>query len=160
MSSWIQALLQDSAVRELRHALPWMPRWKSQCRGRLTNARWSQQQATGHRDLHGQLSQKGPVWLGVHDQAGWKDCTRRQWSPESHDLQPDHGGRSSQIFYTMASLPAWRTDHTCHSHRLNKLLQNVESGMSCPELHTAMHSLRLQRLLWINCPGQREWTDR
>ena len=33
------------------------------------------------------------------------------------------------------------------------LLQNVESGMGCPDWHTAMHSLRLQRLLWIYCPG-------
>ena len=33
------------------------------------------------------------------------------------------------------------------------LLQKVESGMGCPDWHTAMHSLRLQRLLWIYCPG-------
>ena len=33
------------------------------------------------------------------------------------------------------------------------LLQNVESGMVCPDWHTAMLSLRLQRLLWIYCPG-------
>ena len=33
------------------------------------------------------------------------------------------------------------------------LLQKVESGMVCPDWHTAMHSLRLQRLLWICCPG-------
>ena len=33
------------------------------------------------------------------------------------------------------------------------LLQKVESGMGCPYWHTAMHSLRLQRLLWIYCPG-------
>ena len=25
--------------------------------------------------------------------------------------------------------------------------------MGCPDWHTAMHSLRLQRLLWICCPG-------
>ena len=29
----------------------------------------------------------------------------------------------------------------------------VESGMGCPDWHTAMHSLQLQRLLWICCPG-------
>ena len=58
---------------------------------------------------------------GVHGQAGWKDCTRRQWCPQSRDLQPDHGGRSSHTYNTMVSLPAWRTDHTCHhSHRLNE----------------------------------------
>ena len=33
------------------------------------------------------------------------------------------------------------------------LLQKVESGMGCPDRHTAMHSLRLQRLVWIYCPG-------
>ena len=33
------------------------------------------------------------------------------------------------------------------------LLQWVESGMGCPDLHTAMHSLRLQSLQWIYCPG-------
>ena len=33
------------------------------------------------------------------------------------------------------------------------LLQKVESGMGCPDWHTAMHSLRLERLLWIYCPG-------
>ena len=45
------------------------------------------------------------------------------------------------------------------------LLQKVESGMGCPDGHTAMHSLRLQRLLWIYCPGRagvngNEWADR
>ena len=33
------------------------------------------------------------------------------------------------------------------------ILQKVESGMGWPDWHTAMHSLRLQRLLWIYCPG-------
>ena len=33
------------------------------------------------------------------------------------------------------------------------LLQKVESGMGCPDWHTAMHSLLLQRLLWSYCPG-------
>ena len=33
------------------------------------------------------------------------------------------------------------------------LLQKTESGMGCPDWHTAMHSLWLQRLLWIYCPG-------
>ena len=32
------------------------------------------------------------------------------------------------------------------------LLQKVESGMGCPNWQTAMHSLPLQRLLWIYCP--------
>ena len=33
------------------------------------------------------------------------------------------------------------------------LLQKVESAMGCPDRRTAMHSLRLRRLLWIYCPG-------
>ena len=33
------------------------------------------------------------------------------------------------------------------------LLQKMESGMGCPGWLTAMHSLWLQRLLWIYCPG-------
>ena len=33
------------------------------------------------------------------------------------------------------------------------LPQKVESGMGCPEWHTAMHSLRPRRLLWIYCHG-------
>ena len=37
-------------------------------------------------------------------------------------------------------------------HSMN-LLQKVESGMGCPDWHTAMHSLQLQRLLCIYCPG-------
>ena len=39
-----------------------------------------------------------------------------------------------------------------HTDSMN-LLQKVESGMGCPDWHTAMQSLRLQRLLWIYCPG-------
>ena len=33
------------------------------------------------------------------------------------------------------------------------LLQKVKSGMGCPDWHTAMHSLWLQRLLLIYCLG-------
>ena len=45
------------------------------------------------------------------------------------------------------------------------LLQKLESEVGCPDWHTAMHSLRLQRLLWIYCPGHarvsgNEWEDR
>ena len=49
------------------------PAGKNQCRS--TDACRSQQQGTRHRDLHGRLSHKGPVWLGVNRHAGWKDCT-------------------------------------------------------------------------------------
>ena len=33
------------------------------------------------------------------------------------------------------------------------LLQKMESGMGCSDWLTAMQCLRLQRLLWIYCPG-------
>ena len=36
---------------------------------------------------------------------------------------------------------------------LPHLLQNMESGMGCPDWHIAMQSLWLQRLLWVYCPG-------
>ena len=50
----------------------------------------------------------------------------------------------------------WRDAQIAHAIVLTdpmNLLQKVESGMGCPDWHTAMHSLRLQRLLWIYCPG-------
>ena len=43
--------------------------------------------------------------VGVHSQAGWKDCTGRQWSPQSHDLQSDHGVRSRHTCNTVACFP-------------------------------------------------------
>ena len=36
---------------------------------------------------------------------------------------------------------------------LMNFLQKVESGMGCPDWHSAIHILWLQRLLWIYCPG-------
>ena len=39
------------------------------------------------------------------------------------------------------------------------LLQNVESGMVCPDWHTAMQSLCLQRLLWLYCPGHAGFSE-
>ena len=51
---------------------------------------------------------------------------------------------------------AWRRDaQITHAIILTDSmnLQNLECGMGCPDWHTAMHSLRLQRLLWIYCPG-------
>ena len=52
-------------------------------------------------------------------------------------------------------LASQRDAHITHAIILTdsmNLLQKVESGMGSPEWHTAMHSLRLQRLLWIYCP--------
>ena len=47
---------------------------------------------------------------------------------------------------------ASQSDAIILTHSMN-LLQKVESGTGCRDWHTAMHSLRLQRLLWIYCPG-------
>ena len=99
-------------------------------------------QATWHRDLHGRLSHNRPVWLGVQDQAGRNDCTRRQWRPQSHDLQSDHGGRSNRTCNAVANLQTGPSDYTCnHSHRLIEPAAKGESGMGCPDLQTATHSL-------------------
>ena len=44
-------------------------------------------------------------------------------------------------------------------------LLQTESGMGCPDWHTVMHSLRLQRPMWIYClrhtrVSENEWADR
>ena len=125
----------------------------------------SQQQATWHRDLHRRISHKGPVWLGVHGQAGWKDCARRQWSPQSHDLQPGHGSRSSHICNTVASLQAWDTDYTCHySHRLNEPAAKGGVWNGLPRLaHSHVQSsatkTSVDLLSWAR-RSQWEWTGR
>ena len=54
---------------------------------------------------------------------------------------------------TLASQRDARITHAIILTDSMNLLQNVESGMGCPDWHTAMHSLRLQRLLWIYCLG-------
>ena len=91
------------------------------------------------------------VWLGVHCQAGLKDCTRRQWSPQTSS--PDHGSRSSHTCNTwLASQHDAQITHAILTASMN-LLQKVESGMGCPDWHTAIRSLWLQRLLWIYSPG-------
>ena len=56
-------------------------------------------------------------------------------------------------WFLKQSQPKSQTQHF-HTPAANSLLlQKVESGMGCPDWHTAMHSLRLQRLLWFYCPG-------
>ena len=81
----------------------------------------------------------------TRDRSGWGFTVKqggRTVYEDSHDLLPDHGGRSS---------------HTCNTVVAIILTPpakgSPESGMGCPDWHTAMHSLRLQRLLWIYCPG-------
>ena len=96
----------------------------------------------------GRLSHKWPVWLGVHGQAGGKDCARRQWISQSHDLWP-----VTRAIQWLASQRDAQITHAIVLTDSMNLLQKVESGMGSPYWHTSMHSLRLQRLLWIYCPG-------
>ena len=130
-----------------------------------TNACGNQQQATWHHDPHRQLSHRGPVWFGVHSQAGWKDCTRGQWSPESRDFQSDHADRSSHTCNAVASLPVWYTDYTCHhSHRLNEPSAKGGVWNGLPWLaHSHAQSLAAKTsvdLLPWTCPSLWEWTGR
>ena len=60
----------------------------------------------------------------------------------SHDLQSDHGGRSS---HWLASQPDAQITHAIILTDSMNLLHKVESGMGCPDWHTAMHSPRLQK---------------
>ena len=60
------------------------------------------------------------------------------------------------VTYTIQLLAPQHDAQITHAIILTEsmnLLQKVESGMGCPDWHTAMHSLRLQRLLSIYCPG-------
>ena len=138
-----------------------MASWKSQCRS--INASWTHQQATWHRN-HGRL--------GVHDIVIYTDgyVTRDPsgWGftlsgRTVHEYNGAHGVTTSSmtmeveavtraIQWLTSQCDAQITHAIILTHSMN-LLQKVESGMGCPDWYTAMHCLRLQRLLWICCPG-------
>ena len=73
-----------------------------------------------------------------------------------HISRPSRGRKQCVSCHCKCSVVSQLTPVDCCAviltHSMN-LLQKVESGMGCPDWHTAMHSLRLQRLLWIYCPG-------
>ena len=77
----------------------------------------------------------------VHEDSGAHRVTTSSLTMEveavTHAIQCLASQRDARITHAVI-----RTDS------LN-LLQKVESGMGCPDWHTAMYSLRLQRLLWI-----------
>ena len=59
------------------------------------------------------------------------------------------------VTHSIQWLASQRETHITHAISLTdsmNLLQKVASGMGCPDWHTAMHCLRLQRLLSIFCP--------
>ena len=62
-------------------------------------------------------------------------------------------GSQRQLYQMSHYVQPKRITHAIILTDSMNLLQKVESGMGCPDWHTAMHSLRLQRLLWIYCPG-------
>ena len=125
---------------------------KSQCRS--TNACRSQQQATWHRDLHRRLSHKiRSCWRftvkqggrTVHEDSGAHIVTNSSLTMEvdtvTHAIQWLAFQRDAQI-----------TNAIILADSLT-LLQKVESRMGSLGCHTVMHNLRLQRLLWVCCPG-------
>ena len=82
-----------------------------------------------------------PLHRGVSRQtsANWPRRTCSSWR-EKEKLE-----MSSQLEVQLS--------HAVILTHLMNLLQKVESEMGCPDWHTVMHSLRLQDLLWIYCPG-------
>ena len=89
--------------------------------------------------------------MRVRCQAGWKDYTRRQRCIQSHYCWSDHGGGGS-IAHAVKQLASRGETKITHAIILTEsinIMQNVESGMSCLKWHTAMHSLRLQKCLWV-----------
>ena len=85
----------------------------------------------------------------------------------SHDLQSDHAGRSSHTRKTVASLPSWHTDYTCHHfHSLNEpaakdgvwnwLLWLAHShAQSLATNFSRSTALGMPESEWMN--GQRDW---
>ena len=112
--------------------------------------------------------------LVTRDQSGW-GFTVKQGGRTVHEDSGSHRVTTSSltmeveaVTHAIQRLAAQRDPQITHAVILidsMNLLQKVESGMGCPEWHTAMHSLWLQRLLWIYCPGHagfsgNEWADR
>ena len=101
-----------------------MASWKNWC--------WSQQQATWHRGIHARLSHKGPVWLGAHSKAGWKDSTRRQWSPLVSSLAVEVEAVTHAIQWLASQRDAQITHAVILTDSMN-LLQKMGSGMGYPD---------------------------
>ena len=85
------------------------------------------------------------VKQGVHEDSGAHRATASSLTMEveavTHEIQWLASNNHAQISHAIVL--------TCSMN----LLQKVESGMGWADWHTAMHCLRLQRLLWIYCPG-------
>ena len=164
MFSLVQALLRDFADRGPWHVLPWTASWKSQ----MQKFKYSSKPTASHMNSWSTRTaqSQGTNLVGVYGWAGRKDCTRKRWSLQSHDLQFDHGGRAvTHAIQWLASLRDSQITRAITLRDSMKLLQKVKSGMGCLDWHTAMPSRRLHRRLWIYCPGHarvrgNEWADR
>ena len=96
------------------------------------------------------------------DRSGW-GFTVKQNGRTVHEDSGAHRVTTSSltmeveaVTHAIQRLASQRDPQITHAIILTdsmKLLQKVESGMGCPDLHTTMHSLQLQTLLWIYCTG-------
>ena len=84
----------------------------------------------------------------VHEDSGFHRVTTSSLTMEveavTHAIQWLASQRDAQITHAIILTDSMN------------LLQKVESGMGCPDWHTAMHSLRLQRLLGSTVLGMPE----
>ena len=71
----------------------------------------------------------------------------------SHNLQSDHEVLVAHAIQWLASQHDTQITNAIILTDSTNLLQKLEFGMGCCNWHTAKHSLQLQRLLWIYCPG-------
>ena len=98
----------------------------------------------------------------TRDRSGW-GFTVKQGGRTVHEDSGAHRVTTSSltmeaeaVTHAIQWLASQRDARITHAIILTdsiNLLQKVESGIGCPDWHTAMHSLRLQRLLWTYCPG-------
>ena len=137
ISSWVQALPQDTAAKQPRHTLLEKPTQKYRCMSKPTShISWSTQMAQTQRAKQG-----GRI---VH-----KDSRAHRVTTSSLTMKVE------AVTLAIQWLTSQQDTQITHSIILTdsmNLLQMVKSGMGCPNWYTAMHSLRLQRLLWIYWP--------
>ena len=98
----------------------------------------------------------------TRDRSGW-GFTVKQGGRTVHEDSGAHRVTTSSlttkvetVTHTIQWLASQRDAQITHVTFLTDsriLLKKVECGIGCPEWHTAMHSLGLQRLLWTYCSG-------
>ena len=145
--SWVQAnktLLSENLVTHYREWPAEQPMLKYKCLSKPTASHmtsWS-------------------TW--TKEQSGW-GYTVKQGGRTVHEDSGIHRVTTSSltmeveaVTHAIQWLVSQRVAQITHAIILTdsmNLPQQVESAVGCPDWHTTMHSLRLQRLLWIYCPG-------